>query len=86
MQEQVNRLVGVGNQVPIGDATVATTSVLVGSVLRGPGIVINDTTPPVVTDVARKDNVTDDWAKMVERFNKLKPKPYDGKGDMTDAQ
>ena len=26
------------------------------------------------------------WAKLIEQFNKMKPKAYDGKGDLTMAQ
>jgi hypothetical protein len=31
------------------------------------------------------DHVAGNWPKLVERFNKMKPKAFDGKGDMTNA-
>ena len=38
--------------------------------------------PPYVPVVDESEK----WAKLVERFNKMKPKAYDGKGDLMTAQ
>lgn len=77
-----------------GDATAGGNGVATATTSRGQGVVIRE--PPLTRPTAATATIPtviaattvhedDRWARLVERFNKLKPKPFDGKGTMTDA-